>query len=248
VAGPVPDFSPLAERYARARPTYPDELYAWLAGLLDRRDLAWDCATGNGQAARGLAPHFARVVATDTSAEQLRHAPGHPRIEYRRAPAESSGLTDATVDLATVAAALHWFDHAAFGRELRRVVRPGGVFAAWSYHAGRVEPPFDELFRRLYWDLLHPFFAAGARHVDASYESIELPGEAVPAPPFRVRVTWNRRQLLDYVDSWSAVAGFTAARGHHPAREVGAELDRLFPDPEAPRELSMPLVLRVRRL
>jgi SAM-dependent methyltransferase len=244
----VPDFSPLAERYARARPSYPDELYAWLAEQVDRRELAWDCATGNGQAASGLARHFARVVATDTSEEQLRHAARHPRIEYRRAPAERSGLADAAVDLATVAAALHWFDHAAFAAELRRVIRPRGVFAAWSYHAGRVDPPFDELFRRLYWDLVRPYFAAGARHVDEGYETIDLPGEPVAAPTFHVRVEWTRRQLLEYVETWSAVAGFTAARGFHPAREVASELDRLYPDPDRALPVSMPLILRVRRL
>jgi SAM-dependent methyltransferase len=244
----APDFSPLAERYARARPRYPDELYDWLAGLVDRRDLAWDCATGNGQAALGLARHFAHVVATDTSAEQLRHAAPHPRIAYRQARAESSGLADASVDAATVAAALHWFDHAAFAAELVRVVRPGGIFAAWSYHVGKVDPPFDELFRRLYWDLVRPYFASAARFVDESYETIDLPGEPIAAPTFRVRVEWTREQLLDFVESWSAVAGYREARGAHPAGEVEEELQKLFPDPARPRALQMPLILRARRL
>ena len=57
----APDFSPLAATYARSRPTYPAALYEWLAGLVERRELAWDCATGSGQAALGLAAHFARV-------------------------------------------------------------------------------------------------------------------------------------------------------------------------------------------
>lgn len=61
----APDFSPLARSYAAFRPAHPGELFAWLASVVLRRDLAWDTATGNGQAALGLAEHFERVVATD---------------------------------------------------------------------------------------------------------------------------------------------------------------------------------------
>jgi hypothetical protein len=50
-----PDFSPVAERYVRARPTYPDALFEWLANEAPALDVAWDCATGSGQAAQSLA-------------------------------------------------------------------------------------------------------------------------------------------------------------------------------------------------
>ena len=80
----IPDFSPLAETYARARPRYPDELYAWISSQVPRRELAWDAATGNGQAAVGLARHFARVVATDISPGQIAHAEEISASEQRR--------------------------------------------------------------------------------------------------------------------------------------------------------------------
>ena len=105
-----PDYSRVAESYSMARPGYPDELFKWLASLVERRDVAWDTATGSGQAAVSLARHFRRVIATDISEEQIRHARAHPRIEYRAASAEASGLPDNSVDLVVSAAALHWFD------------------------------------------------------------------------------------------------------------------------------------------
>src|SRR5574341_2011719 len=105
-----PDYSPFARQYAESRPKYPAELFSYLAALVDRHHLAWDCATGNGQAALDLVKHFERVIATDVSAEQIRHAVPHPQIEYRVARAEQSGLEDQSVDLVTVASALHWFD------------------------------------------------------------------------------------------------------------------------------------------
>ena len=50
------------------------------------------------------------------------------------APTERMPLRGSSVDLATVALALHWFDHCRFYTGLRRVVRLGGVLARWTYH------------------------------------------------------------------------------------------------------------------
>ena len=134
-------FSPVAATYARARPGYPPALFAWLAHSCAARDLAWDCATGSGQAAVGLRPWFARILATDASAAQLEQAQPDSGIDYRLAPAEHSGLPAASVDLITVAQALHWFDLPRFHREVRRVLKPDGLFAAWSYGTLRVADP-----------------------------------------------------------------------------------------------------------
>src|SRR5438132_5354114 len=92
-------FSGLAAEYAKFRPHYPDELFEYLALISPRRELAWDCATGNGQAAVGLARHFDRVTATDASAQQIESAEPDERISYRVAPAEASAIDSASVDL-----------------------------------------------------------------------------------------------------------------------------------------------------
>src|SRR5256886_7010020 len=80
--------------YAATRPTYPDALFARLAALAPGTSRAWDCATGNGQAAIGLARWFDRVDATDASADQIANAMTHERIRYAVAPSEASGLAD----------------------------------------------------------------------------------------------------------------------------------------------------------
>lgn len=244
----TPDFSPFAERYARARPRYPPELFAWLAAQVDRHETAWDCATGNGQAARGLAERFARVVATDASAEQLRFAPAHPRIEWRVAPAERSGLPDAAVDLVAVAAAAHWFDLPAFVAEAQRVARAGAVLAVWTYHVGDVEPPFDRLFHRLYWEIVKPYFAPQTRLVDERYATLALPGEELAPPPFRMTADWTCSQALDFVASWSGSQAYRAAHGHDPSQLVRDDLASLWGDPDAVRRVRWPLHLRAVRL
>jgi SAM-dependent methyltransferase len=243
-----PDFSSASQQYAQSRPRYPPELFGHLASLVHRHRLAWDCATGSGQAAVSLVGHFEQVVATDLSAEQLRHATPHPRIEYRVAPAERCGLDDASSDLITVASAVHWFDLPAFFTEVRRVLRPGGVLAVWSYHVGHVEPPFDRVFGRLYHDLLSPYFASGARWVDERYETLTLPGEPLPSPPLRVTAEWNLEQMRAFVGTWSGTRRYLREHGKDPLDTVARELEELCGSADAVHAVRWPLYLRVSRL
>ncbi|MFT3883886.1 MAG: class I SAM-dependent methyltransferase [Flavobacteriales bacterium] len=157
-------FSPIAADYARFRPTYPPELFAYLASIAPGHALAWDCATGSGQAAAGMAAHFDRVIATDISAELLAQARPDPHITYRQAEAVASGIATGTVDLVTVANALHWFHGAAFEHEVRRVLRPGGVIAAWSYAYFRIDPAVDALTRRVHDVIVDPFWIRAEPH------------------------------------------------------------------------------------
>src|SRR4051812_7637390 len=96
-------FSGHADRYGAFRPTYPSALFEYLGSISKGHGLAWDCATGNGQAAVALAPFFDSVIATDASRKQLDQATPHAKVRYLAAPAEESTLPDGSVDLVTVA-------------------------------------------------------------------------------------------------------------------------------------------------
>ena len=111
-------FSKQSADYAKFRPRYPQELFEYLASISPTRHLAWDCATGNGQAAVGLASVFDRVIATDASEKQIANAQRHERVEYRVALAEESKLKSTSVDLIMVAQALHWLDFPRFYDEV----------------------------------------------------------------------------------------------------------------------------------
>jgi ubiquinone/menaquinone biosynthesis C-methylase UbiE len=245
---PAPDYSRVAEAYARTRPSYPRELFTFLASLVQPRRVAWDCATGSGQAAVGLAEHFDRVIATDLSAEQLAQARVHPRVTYRLASAERSGIGGGAVDLVTVAAAIHWFDLERFFAEVRRVLRPGGVVAAWTYHVGHIEPPFDAVFGPFYHEVLAPYFAAGVELADDRYEGLELPGDSIRADPFQVSVSWNLDQTLTFVESWSGTQRYVERTGLSPIPALAGALEAMWGPPEQVHELRWPLYLRVARL
>lgn len=246
-------FSSASDRYAAYRPDYPAALFAWLAGLCPRpgtspeRETAWDCATGSGQAALGLAPHFRQVVATDASAEQIRYAEPHPRIDYRVAPAEASGLVEHSIDLVTVAQAAHWFDLPRFYAEVARVLKPVGVLALWGY--GRMVLPgkMDTPFQRFYAETVGPYWPPERALIDDAYRGLDFPFTEIEAPAFHIEVAWSLPRLMDYLSTWSAVKRYQNVNGNDPLPVLRAELEPLWGDPETARDLQWPLFMRVGR-
>src|SRR5437899_2141065 len=132
-------FSAFANRYADFRPHYPAAIFDFLATIVPRTGLVWDCACGNGQATVDLAERFEHVIATDASKEQIASATPRSKIEYRVAPAEICGLADGSIGLVTVAQAIHWFDFDRFYAEANRVLSDSGVIAVWAYGIDEVE-------------------------------------------------------------------------------------------------------------
>jgi SAM-dependent methyltransferase len=243
------DFSRLATRYARGRPTYPDELFAWLAEQAPSRALAWDCACGNGQASLGLAVHFERVIATDVSPEQIEHAFPHDRITYRVAPAERSGIIDASVDLITVAQAVHWFDLDAFYAEAKRVLRPGGLLAVWTYHLPIITPGIDAVMARLYYEVLRGYWAPQMHYLDDRYTTLPFIEREIGAPAFTPVARWTLDDLLAFVGSWSGGANYRERNAGEDAIDiVRADLEAAWGDREGVRDVRWPLAMRVARV
>ena len=239
-------FSGHAADYASHRPTYPRELFEYLSGLVERRSIAWDCATGNGQAARALAEFFERVIATDASAEQIASAAELPHhVELRVVPAEDSALPPASVDLVTVAQALHWFDCEAFFAEVDRVLAPGGVLAVWSYGLTRISPEVDVVIDRFYRGEIEEFWPPERMHVETAYREIPFPYEEQEnVPDFSMVVEWTVDELLNYLGTWSAVRRFVASRGGDPVGQLAPELRAAWGD-DGTREVCWPLILRI---
>jgi SAM-dependent methyltransferase len=244
-----PDFfSRNADVYVESRPTYPDEMFAYLASIVPGHNLSWDCATGNGQAALGLTPYFHSIVATDASPEQIAKAKLHPKVTYLVAPAEQTTLKDGSVDLVTVAHALHWFDLDRFYAEVRRVVRPGGILACWTYHQRKVSPVVDAVVQRLYDAILGPFWPPGARHSEDGYRFLPFPFEAITPPTFPFIQKWDMNRLAAYMSTWSGTERYRNKTGRDPIGEIRDELTKAWGDPDQEREIAWTLFLRVGRL
>jgi SAM-dependent methyltransferase len=243
---PPDHFSAVAERYARQRPSYPEELFAYLARVAPGHGLVWDCAAGSGQASLPLARHFRRVVATDASAAMLAQAPPHPSVEYRMAPAHLSGLIEASADLVTVAQALHWFDLAAFYGEVDRVLRPGGVLAVWTYGSQVLDDSIlNEIIQRFYREIVGPYWPPERRHVEAGYRTLPFPYPELEPLTFDMKREWDLDELLGYIGTWSACQRFREAKGVDPVPGVRGQLLAAWGGPQSPRRVRWPLSLRV---
>lgn len=237
-------FSGHAESYASFRPRYSPQIFDFVASLPHRRALAWDCATGNGQATVDLAERFERVIATDASEQQLGLAMPHPKVEYRRALAEQSGLESGSVDLVTVAQAIHWFDFDRFYAEVRRVLAPGGALAVWSYNLARISPEVDALIDRAAYEIVGSYWPPERRWVDEEYRTLPFPFAEVEVPPLWMEGLWSLDHLLQYIGTWSATNRYLQANGRDPRDLIREELREAWGEPSLPRTLRWPIMMR----
>ncbi|WP_242928918.1 class I SAM-dependent methyltransferase [Pontibacter vulgaris] len=238
------NFSVQATQYARFRPHYPDALYEYLFSLPLQFNTAWDCGTGNGQVAVKLAEKYKQVYATDISEAQLQQASKKDNITYLLSRAENTPLPDTSIDLITVATALHWFDIDAFFEEVKRVARPGAYIAAWSYSLVRISPEIDPVILNFYSNTLGPYWDPERRLMDEEYKSISFPFEEIQAPPFRITVNWSLSDFLGYLSSWSSMQHYIRKEHTTPLDPLKQELLQYWQDDEV-KELTFPLFMRL---
>jgi len=214
------NFSKQADIYAKYRPHYPRELFDFILQQIEKKQNAWDCATGNGQSAKVLATYFENVFATDISQKQIDKAIRTENIHYSIQPAEKTNFSENTFDLITVAQALHWFATDKFYREASRVARPGSLFAAWSYSLLNINPLIDRHIRAFYTKVIGPYWDAERKYVDEEYKTILFPFPEITAPKFNMEYYWTIEELEGYLNTWSAVQKFIAANNYNPVDEL----------------------------
>jgi SAM-dependent methyltransferase len=221
---PIDNFSTGGQDYALYRPDSPKEVFDFLYAHTKAFDMAWDCGTGNGQVAKQLAKSFKTVYATDISADQLKHAPQRENIIYRQERVEQTSFPDHTFDLITVAQAIHWFDFEPFYKEVRRVAKPGALFAAWTYSRLQVNPAVDKVIDHFYLDITHPYWDQNRRYVDSKYQTIPFPFEEIIAPEIQIIKSYTLDQLIGYLRTWSGVRHYIEKEKRDP---VGLILDNI---------------------
>lgn len=238
-------FSSHAAQYAEFRPGYPDALFDYLTSLTPRQALAWDCGTGNGQAALALAQRFERVIATDASQAQIAHAVEHPHIEYRIEGAESTSLVDGSVDLTTVSTAVHWFDFEGFFDEVRRVSRPRAILAVWTYRVPSINPSVDSVLNAYADETLAPYWPDRLQYVKHHYRTLPFPFKEHQPPPFTMHTDWNLHQLVGMLRSWSGTAIYTDANGVDPVDQLLPELASAWGSPRTVHSMTWSIYMRV---
>jgi len=248
-------FSTQSKAYGRFRPQYPEELYEYLSGICEGHDLAWDCATGTGQAARGLSGYFNNVVATDASAAQIENTQGPGNVVFHRGLAEKSGLAAQSVDIITVAQALHWFDLDGFYREVKRVLKPNAVLAVWTYNLLEVaEDDIDRIIKKFDEDIIGTYWPDERQLVRDNYAAMAFPFDETDSaiPEFNMTMLWSLDDLMGYLATWSSVLAYKTARGEDPLREVHSDLYDVWGSPNDKKgdkkNIKWPLSFKIGRV
>lgn len=236
-------FSKQTDSYQAYRPAYPTELFKYFASISSSNQLAWDCATGSGQAALGLTDFFDHIIATDASEAQMKNAVQHDKIEYLISPAANTFIKSNSIDLITVAQALHWFDTDAFFTEANRVLKNNGIFAAWTYNLFRLEPEIDNIIDHFDKNIIGEFWPEERNLVDEGYASIEFPFELIETPQFKMTTHWSLPHVLGYLGTWSAVQRYKQENNLNPLDIISERLSAAWGNPETKKEINWPLTL-----
>ncbi|MGK4567610.1 class I SAM-dependent methyltransferase [Flavobacterium sp. 3HN19-14] len=240
------NFSGQASDYSKFRPHYPKEMIDYIVSFAQNKNHALDVATGNGQVAVQLSAHFHAVYATDISENQLLHAPQILNVIYKKLSAEHTDFGDNEFDLITVAQAIHWFDFDLFYNEIRRILKPDGIFAVLGYGLFSTNDDSDKILLDFYNNIVGPFWDSERRYLDEMYETIPFPFEEIPAKKFANHFTWTFDQLVGYLETWSATEHYKAHHNQNPIDLIREDLQKSWEKSE--KKVSFPMLLRIGKL
>jgi SAM-dependent methyltransferase len=241
-------FSEQSKIYAQFRPAYPKELFEYVFQFVEERKTAWDCATGNGQAATVLASFFEKVQATDISEAQISNAVKKPNIEYHVCSAEVTPFANNSFDLITVAQAYHWLNWKKFHDEATRVGKQNAVVAIWTYNLlVSDDENVNNIIKHFYRDITGAYWDYERRFVDDGYATVDFEFEQLPAKNFRSVVTWTKDQLKGFFQSWSAVQKYIKLNQQNPIKLIEKDIDDVWNDKEQ-KEIRFPIFLRIGRI
>ena len=241
-------FSDVSNDYAKYRPNYPDALAHQLASLLTEHHIALDCGCGTGQFSVTLSPYFQQVIATDASQSQITQAVPCANIEYRVAPAESSGLKENSVDLITVAQAAHWLDLDAFYKEVHKIAKPRAVLALITYGVFYIDEQINPYLQYFYANVIGRYWPPERKHVEDGYQNLNFPFDEMTLEPIVLTEFWNFYQLIGYIGTWSAVKEARKILENDPLAVFAQELLLVWGDPIIKKQIHWPVSVRVGRV
>lgn len=217
---PTDRFTPHADAYAKHRPGYPRELIAWLAQVVPpgARSSVADVGAGTGIFTRALVDSGYDVIAVEPNppmrAAALTTLAG-TSARVVDGSGEATGLPSGSIELVTIAQALHWLDLERARAELARILVPGGkvavIYNSRRTDAGGFSQAIEAAFAR------YAPAREGVGHLgSARTEKIETFFRGAPSP--------IRHAAFDHVQrlDWNGVLGWLNSISYLPLPEAPA--------------------------
>jgi SAM-dependent methyltransferase len=239
-------FNVRSNDYKKYRPVYPKGLFDFLADTAPANDLAWDCGCGTGQATAALSDYFDKVIGTDVSKGQIKNAIKKPNIIYKVTSEKNSELKNKSVDLVTCAQSLHWLTLNKFYKEVKRVLKPDGIIAVWTYNLFRINKEIDGLIDKFYFDIIYSYWPEQRKHVETGYKELEFPFTKMSTPQFSMEAEWSLDQLIGYLNTWTGVQNYIEFEAFSPLEFIEKELQTIWnKNKSKKKKIVWPLTLKV---
>ncbi|MBL8003926.1 MAG: class I SAM-dependent methyltransferase [Candidatus Kapabacteria bacterium] len=240
-------FSLESDQYALYRPTYPNELIELIVSLSPNLFSAWDVACGNGQLTFELSNYFEQVIGTDVSQEQLDNAQKNDNIHYKVESSSLSSLGNSSIDLITVAQAIHWFEFDTFYSEVKRVAKPNAIIAIIGYELLSISKEIDECVFDFYTNKLNDYWDERRRYIDEQYSTIPFPFEEVKIPQYNCKMRWNRDELIVYLSTWSAVKKYNQETGNDAIEIIKPHIYSMWEENQE-KTVTIPIITKIARI
>jgi len=239
-------FNVRSNDYKKYRPVYPKGLFDFLADTAPANDLAWDCGCGTGQATAALSDYFDKVIGTDVSKGQIKNAIKKPNIIYKVTSEKNSELKNKSVDLVTCAQSLHWLTLNKFYKEVKRVLKPDGIIAVWTYNLFRINKEIDGLIDKFYFDIIYSYWPEQRKHVETGYKELEFPFTKMSTPQFSMEAEWSLDQLIGYLNTWTGVQNYIEFEAFSPLEFIEKELQTIWnKNKSKKKKIVWPLTVKV---
>ncbi len=136
--------------YAKARPSYPNDLLDYLQSkdIIKPSYTVADIGSGTGIFTVQMSPCVEKVFAVEPNGDMRKSAEAafeaYSNILSVNGTAENTTLDNSSIDVVSVAQAFHWFDRAEFKKECRRILKPNGkVVLVWNDRDGKSDVIID---------------------------------------------------------------------------------------------------------
>ncbi|KAH9507374.1 hypothetical protein Btru_057944 [Bulinus truncatus] len=226
----------LAKNYANYRPEYPKKVYDEIMSYHNEvstngHQLAVDVCCGTGLSTLPLVPLFDEVVGVDVSEDLMEYVPKDiPNLKVLVCPAEKMTMIGSgTVDLVTIASGLHWTDIDKFLQEVKRILKPGGTFAAYTWQAERIENEAAFEFSVKFFSKYKDFMTSKFIMSYEKYQTVKFPFQDLRRFEMEFPGEWTIEQYKGYLGSMHFVPMYNDANpGTDSLEELGNGLKAIL--------------------